>query len=114
MAFRERTAMNENAKKQTKNKISFFVKICICAVFVLLLVIVVQMNVRINEKKDTLLAIEAEVSEQLLSIEKIQSDIDKLPDSIEDLDEETLKKIAKEELNLQENDVVIFSSSQPN
>ena len=58
--------------------------------------------------------IESEIADQILSIEKIQSNIDKLPDSIEDLDEETLKKIAKEELNLQENDVVIFSSSQPN
>lgn len=106
--------MEEKTQKQSKNKISFFVKICICAVFVLLLVIVVQMNVRINEKKVALQTIEKEVAEQLLSIEKIQSNIDKLPDSIEDLDEETLKKIAKEELNLQENDVVIFSSSQPN
>ena len=106
--------MEEKTQKQPKNKISFFVKICICAVFILLLVIVVQMNVRINEKKVTLQTIEKEVAEQLLSIEKIQSNIDKLPDSIEDLDEETLKKIAKEELNLQENDVVIFSSSQPN
>ena len=106
--------MEEKAQKQQKNKTSFFVKICISAVFVLLLVIVVQMNIRINEKKVTLQTIEKEVADQLLSIEKIQSNIDKLPDAIEDLDEETLKKIAMEELNLQENDVVIFSSSQPN
>ncbi len=55
-----------------------------------------------------------EFTQKQLSIEQLKADIAKLPDNIEDLDEETLKKIASEELNLRDSDVIIFSNSQPN
>ena len=56
----------------------------------------------------------AEGEQRQLNIEKIQSEIDSFPKDTEKLDEETIKKIAREKLNLQDSDVVIFANSQPN
>lgn len=106
--------MAELQKANKKAKLNFFTKICIFVVFVLLFVIVVQMNMRINDRKVVLQKMQEEFAQRQLSIEQIKSDIAKLPDNVEDLDEETIKKIASQELNLCDNNVIIFANSQPN
>ncbi len=104
--------MKSEAKK--KNKLNFSIKVCICTVFVLLIIMAVKMNININSRKDELMKMQDEFSRRSLAIEQIKSDIQKLPENIEELDEETLKKIASEELNLRESDIIIFANSQPN
>lgn len=95
-------------------KIGIFTKILTALVFALLLVIVVKMNMDINNVKATLEKTATEHQQRQLSLEQIRADIEKLPDNVEELDEETLKKIASEELNLRESDIIIFANSQPN
>ncbi len=106
--------MNDTPKNTEKVKVNFFVKLSIAAVFILLLVIVVRINMQINDTKVQLAKMETEFTQRQLSIEQIKADIAKLPDNVEELDEETLKKIASEELNLRDSDVIIFANSQPN
>ena len=93
---------------------SFGLKICVSVVFVLLLVIVVRINMQINDKKLQLEKMVEETTKRQLVIEQLKADISKLPDDVNALDEETLKKIASEELNLRDSDIIIFANSQPN
>lgn len=106
--------MESANNKIRRSKPIFGIRVCAIVVLVLLLVIVVKINMQINDKKVELDKMLAEVAQRELSIEQLTSDIAKLPDNIEDLDEETLKKIASEELNLRDSDVIIFANSQPN
>lgn len=106
--------MESKDNKTHKSRPIFGLRLCAVVVFILLLVIVVKVNVQINNKKVELEKMIAETAHRQLSIEQLRSDIAKLPDDIENLDEETLKKIASEELNLRDSDVIIFANSQPN
>ena len=101
-------------EKNQRNRISLWIKLSFSVVVVFLLVIVVKINMQINDLKVVLEKTEIEYLDRLLSVEKLKSDLKKLPDNIEDLDEATLKKIANDELNLRDSDIIIFANSQPN
>lgn len=104
----------EKIEKNQKTRANFWIKLSFSMVVVFLFVIVVKINMQINDLKVVLERTENEYQERLLSVEKLKSDIKKLPDNIEDLDEATLKKIANDELNLRDSDIIIFANSQPN
>lgn len=106
--------MKEPTIKVGKAKLNFWTKLAFITVFILLLVIVVKLNMQINDTKAEFEKIKIEHAQRQLSIEQIKADIAKLPDNVEELDEETLKKIASEELGLRDSDVIIFANSQPN
>lgn len=106
--------MKKEAVTKEKQKINFFIKISMVLISIFFLVAIIKMNMQINDMKKTLETAKTEVLQRQLSIEKIKSEIDSFPENIEDLDEDAIKKIAKEQLNLQESDVIIFVNSQPN
>lgn len=106
--------MNEPAVKAKKQKLNFWLKVSIILISVFFLVAMIKMNIQINDMKAELNKAKEEVSIRQLSIERIQSEIESFPKNIEELDEETVKKIAREKLNLQDSDVIIFANSQPN
>ena len=100
-----------NAKKQ---KLNFWLKISIILISAFFLVAMIKMNIQINDMKAELSKAKDEVSVRQLSIERIQAEIDSFPKNLDELDEETVKRIAREKLNLQDSDVIIFANSQPN
>ncbi len=106
--------MKKEVIQKEKQKLNFWIKVAMIFISVFFLVAIVKMNMQINDMKAELETAKAEVLERQLSIEKIESEISAFPESIEDLDEEAIKKIAKEQLNLQDSDVIIFANSQPN
>lgn len=106
--------MKKNIEKPSKQKLNFWVKLAVFFISLFFFVAIVKMNMQINDMKVELNKAKSEVLERQLSIEKIKSEIDSFPKNLEELDEETIKRIAKEKLNLQDSDVVIFASSQPN
>lgn len=106
--------MKKEVIQKEKQKLNFWIKISMIFISVFFLVAIVKMNMQINDMKAELETAKAEVLERQLSIEKIESEIKSFPENIEDLDEEAIKKIAKEQLNLQDSDVIIFANSQPN
>lgn len=106
--------MENTENKIQKSRPILGLRICVSIVFVLLIVIVVKINMQINDKKVELVKMIEEADQRQLVIEQLKADIAKLPDSIDELDEETLKKIANEELNLRDSDIIIYANSQPN
>ena len=106
--------MKKEVLKVGKQKLNFWAKIAMIFISIFFLVAIVKMNMQINDMKVELNKSKDEVKERQLSIEKLQSEIAAYPKNIEELDEEAIKKIAKEKLNLQDSDVVIFANSQPN
>ena len=106
--------MKKEVIQKEKQKLNFWIKIAMIFISVFFLVAIVKMNMQINDMKAELETAKAEVLKRQLSIEKIESEIKSFPENIEDLDEEAIKKIAKEQLNLQDSDVIIFANSQPN
>ena len=106
--------MKKEVVKTEKQKLNFWIKIAMIFITVFFLVAIVKMNMQINDMKAELGKSKAEVEQRQLNIEKIQSEIDSFPKDTENLDEETIKRIAREKLNLQDSDVVIFANSQPN
>ena len=106
--------MKKEVVKTEKQKLNFWIKIAMIFITVFFFVAIVKMNMQINDMKAELGKSKAEVEQRQLNIEKIQSEIDSFPKDTEKLDEETIKKIAREKLNLQDSDVVIFANSQPN
>ena len=110
----ERSSMKKDVLKTEKQKLNFWVKLAMIFISVFFLVAIIKMNMQINDMKAELNKSIVEVEKRQLSIEKIQSEIDSFPKDIENLDEEAIKKIAREKLNLQDSDVIIFANSQPN
>lgn len=106
--------MKKDVLKTEKQKLNFWVKLAMIFISVFFLVAIIKMNMQINDMKAELNKSIVEVKKRQLSIEKIQSEIDSFPKDIENLDEEAIKKIAREKLNLQDSDVIIFANSQPN
>lgn len=106
--------MKKPVIKTGKQRLNFWAKIAMVFISLFFLVAIVKMNMQINDMKAELDKSKNEVKERQLSIEKLQSEIVSFPENIEDLDEESIKKIAKDKLNLQDSDVVIFANSQPN
>lgn len=106
--------MKKDVVKTKKQKLNFWVKISMIFISVFFFVAIVKMNMQINDMKLELSKSKAQVDERKLNIEKIQSEIDAFPKDVEKLDKETIKRIAREKLNLQDSDVVIFANSQPN
>ena len=66
------------------------------------------MNIDINNLKTNAQKKQEETEKMLLENEKMKLEIESF-----ELNEETIKKIAKEELNLREEDAIIFKNSQP-
>lgn len=106
--------MKEISVDTRSRKVNFWVKICLSTVAVLLLIIGIKINMDINEMKVQVEKAQAEHQQRLNAIEEIKAEIKKLPENPEDLDEATIRKIARDELGLCDSDIVIYANSQPN
>jgi cell division protein FtsB len=67
------------------------------------------MNIDINDMKSQVASAKDALQKKQIEIEKTKAEIDSF-----ELNEETIKKIARERLGLRENDTIIFENSQPN
>ncbi len=87
----------------------FWVKFAVICVIIFFFLACIKMNIDVNDMKKEVAQAQEEIERKQLEIEKTKQEIDSF-----ELNEETIKKIAKEKLNLRENDAIIFESSQPN
>lgn len=91
-----------------KGKLGFFAKLAFFAVLCFLFIVMVQINIQINELKIR----EAEVQKRLYiqqeAVAKVQAELD-APYS-----EETIRRIAKNDLNLCDPGDIIYESDLPN
>ena len=89
-------------------KVGIFAVLALVAMMIFLVISIVQLNVTINQKK----AQEQELIQirnaGKLRIEELNQQID------EEITPETIKRIAREKLNLRDPGVIIFASDLPN
>ena len=97
--------MNNNRRNRT----DFWIKFAVVCVLLFFFLVSIKLNIDINNIKEDVAKAAAEIEKKYLEIEKTRSEIDTF-----ELNEETIKKIAREKLNLRESDAIIFESSQPN
>ncbi|MBQ9976654.1 MAG: septum formation initiator family protein [Clostridia bacterium] len=74
-----------------------------------LLIVCVKLNMVINDSKDQIVKMQLEIEKRQLENERIENEVKTF-----ELNEETIKKIAREKLGLRDNDTIIFENSQPN
>ncbi len=92
-----------------RSRIDFWIKFAVVCVILFFFFASIKLNVDINNIKEEVAQAANEIEKKQLEIEKTRSEIDTF-----ELNEETIKKIAREKLNLRESDAIIFESSQPN
>ena len=98
-----------NSKSRNRSKVNAFVKFAVVFILVLFLIASIKMNIDINNMKTKVAQAEIALENKKLEIEKTKAEIDSF-----ELNEETIKKIAREKLGLRDNDAIIFENSQPN
>ena len=98
-----------NIKSRNRSKVNAFVKFAVAFILVLFLIASIKMNIDINNMKTKVAQAEIALENKKLEIEKTKAEINSF-----ELNEETIKKIAREKLGLRDNDAIIFENSQPN
>jgi len=91
-----------------RHRLGFFAKLAFLTIFFFLVVSIVDKNIEINALKKQ----EAKLNEQkqayTLRVERLNSQL------TEDVSTETIKRIAREKLNLRDPDDLVYSNSLPN
>ena len=92
----------------TKHRFGFFAKLAFVAILVFLAISIVNQNIRINSLKEQQKKLEAERNTYSLQVERLNAELN------EEVSEETIKRIAREKLNLREPGNVIYANDLPN
>ena len=100
--------MNNNQSRIPK-RVNSFVKFAVVCILIFFFIASIKMNVDINNIKDKVDKVQNEVLIKKAENEKLTAEINSF-----ELNEETVKKIAREKLGLRENDAIIFENSLPN
>ena len=85
----------------------FFAKIALIAILFFLAFSIITKNIEINELKDKKEALQQEIDQAKLEVERMESQME------DELDEETVKRIAKDKLNLREAGDVSYQNDLP-
>ena len=91
-----------------KHRLSFFAKLAFLAVLLLLAISIVNQNLQINSLKEQEARLIAERNSYTLKVERLESELN------EEVSEETIKRIAKEKLNLREPGSIVYANDLPN
>lgn len=91
-----------------QGKLGFFARLAVLAILFFLFVVMIQVNMQINELKEEYDTVAQELKAQKNARDKVQEELD-APYS-----EETIRRIAREELGLCNPGDIIFESDSPN
>ena len=89
-------------------RLGLFAKLAFLSVLIFLVISVVQMNIRIRDLREDEEALKQQLLEGQLNVEEMNGQLGR------ELDEELIKKIAREKLNLRDPGDIIFASDLPN
>ena len=92
----------------TKHRFGFFAKLAFVAILISLVISIVNLNLKINALKEKEKSLEAEKSTYTLQVERLNAQLN------EEVTEETIKRIAREKLNLREPGNVVYANDLPN
>lgn len=91
-----------------RTKIAFFIKLAIIAIIIVLIVSIVDKNLQINDLKEKEEKISNQLQAYTLYVEKLNSQLE------EEVSAETIKRVAREKLNLRDPGELIYSNDLPN
>ena len=91
-----------------KQRLGFFVRLAFIAILVFLLIVMIQINIQINDLKKEYDSVATRLREQNDAIDRVREELD-APYS-----EETIRRIAREELNLSSPGDILYESDSPN
>lgn len=100
--------MEQKKKRSLKNRLGFFARLVVLAILLFLFVVMIDINMQINSLQDEYDTVSAELEKQKEAVAKVQEALD-APYS-----EETIRRIAREELGLCNPGDIIFESDSPN
>ncbi len=89
-------------------RIGLFAKLAFLSILIFLAISIVQMNIRINELRKTEEQLQQQVDQGKLEVEELNQQLET------ELNEEMIKKIAREKLDLRDPGDIIFASDLPN
>ena len=92
----------------TQHRFGFFAKLAFVAILVFLAISIVNQNIRINSLKEQEIRLQAEKNTYTLQVERLNAELN------EEVSEETIKRIAREKLNLREPGNVVYANDLPN
>ena len=92
---------------ERKFKLGFVARIAICAVVVFLLFSIVKLELSLKELRDTHGTLKSQVEYHELSVEELKEKLS------QPLDEKTIKRFAREKLNLRDPGDILFVSDLP-
>ena len=86
----------------------FFAKLALIAIVFFLAISIVDKNIEINQLKKEAEKLDSERRAYTLKVERLNSQLE------EEVSEETIKRIAKEKLNLRDPDDLVYANDLPN
>ncbi len=91
-----------------RHRLGFFAKLAFVAILFFLVISIVDKNIEINDLKKEEEKLLQERAVYTLKVERLESQLE------EEVSEETIKRIAKEKLNLRNPDDLVFANDLPN
>lgn len=91
-----------------RHRLGFFAKLAFVALIFVLIVSIVDKNLKINDLKEEENRLQEQVRSYTLQVEKLNSQLE------ETVTEETIKRIAREKLNLRDPGDIIYANDLPN
>ncbi len=91
-----------------RSKIGFFGKLAFVAIILFLIISIVDKNLQINDLKEKEEKINNQLQAYTLYVEKLNAQLE------EEVSEETIKRVAREKLNLRDPGELIYSNDLPN
>ncbi len=91
-----------------RHKLGFFAKLAFVALIFVLVISIVDKNLKINDLKEEEDRLREQVRSYTLQVEKLNSQLE------ETVTEETIKRIAREKLNLRDPGDMIYANDLPN
>ena len=86
---------------------NFFGKIVISVIIVVLVVTIINKNLQINQLKEKEKKVHQQMQAYTLQVERLSTQLE------EEVSEETIKRIARERLNLRDPGDLIYANEQP-
>ncbi|MBR4287996.1 MAG: septum formation initiator family protein [Clostridia bacterium] len=90
-----------------RKNLAFFGKIVFVVVVLFLVVTIINKNLEINDLKDKEKKVREQMQAYTLQVERLSSQLE------EEVSEETIKRIAREKLNLRDPGDLIYANEQP-
>lgn len=91
-----------------RNRLGFFGKLAFIVIILFLVISIVDKSIEINDLKEKEEKIKEQVQNYTLQVERLESQLQ------EEVSEETIRRIAREKLNLRDPGDLIYSNDLPN